>query len=164
MSNRDVQPLKFCCKNCGTLIGIHVTAKNANTLDNRAFAAILAGKQPGEVNLNQGVKWTLTNASEVAIEGMFDTNLDFVDLHLDFPVVFGKYVPGNTPYMQAVARSGGEMAIFHRERLDLINKQYKKYPHVAELISKYIKGFYGPFCDYAKKLFKIQVNSKNGRY
>ncbi len=160
MSNRDVQPLKFCCKNCGTLIGIHVSAKNADTLDNRAIAAILAGKKPKDVHLNQGVKWTLTNASEAPLEGKFDTKLDFVDLHLDFPVVFGTYVPGKTPYMQAVGRSSGSMADFHRKRLGLINEQYKKYPQVVELIAKYTKGFYGPFCDYAKRRFKIQVKSK----
>lgn len=160
MSNRDVQPLKFSCKKCGTLIGIHVTAKGADTLDNRAIAAFQAGKKPKDVYLNQGVNWTITNASEVGLDGMFDPKLDFVDLHLDFPVVFGSYVPGNTPYMQAVGRSGGRMAAFHRQRLGLINDQYKKYPQVVELISKYTKGFYGPFCDYAKKRFKLQVKSQ----
>jgi len=160
MSNRDVQPLKFSCRKCGTLIGIHITAKGADTLDNRAIAAILAGKQPQDLYLNQGVKWTIANASEVALEGMFDTKLDFVDLHLDFPVVFGTYVPGNTPYMQAVGRSSSRMATFHRERLGLINAQYRKYPQVVELISKYTKGFYGPFSDYASKRFKIQVKSQ----
>ncbi|RVU18352.1 hypothetical protein [Methylobacterium oryzihabitans] len=160
MSNRDVQPLKFSCNKCGTVIEIHVTAKGANTLDDRAIAAIALGKKSQELYLNQGVKWTVTNASEVALEGMFDPTLDFVDLHLDFPVVFGTYVPGNTPYMQAVGRSGNRLAVFHRERLGIINEQYKKYPEVTELISKYIKGFYGPFSDYAKKRFKITVKSK----
>lgn len=160
MSNRDVQPLKFSCKKCGTLIGIHVTAKGADTLDSRAIAAFRAGKKPQNVYLNQGVNWKVTNASEVALEGMFDAKLDFVDLHLDFPVVFGIYVPGNTPYMQAVGRSSTQMAAFHRERLGLINDQHKKYPQVIELISKYTKGFYGPFSDYAKKRFKLHVKGK----
>lgn len=160
MSNRDVQPLKFSCKKCGTLIGIHVTAKGADTLDSRAIAAFRAGKKPQNVYLNQGVNWKVTNASEVALEGMFDAKLDFVDLHLDFPVVFGIYVPGNTPYMQAVGRSSTQMAAFHRERLGLINDQHKKYPQVIELISKYTKGFYGPFSDYAKKRFKLHVKSQ----
>jgi len=160
MSNRDVQPLKFPCKNCGTLIGIYLTAKAADTLDNRAIAAIQAGKGPSDVYFNQGVKWTITNASEVPLEGKFDTSLDFVDLHLDFPVVFGTYIPGNTPYMQAVGRSSGEMAAFHRDRLGIINAQYKKYPQVVELISKYIKGFHGPFSEFAKKRFKIEAKSQ----
>lgn len=160
ISNRDVQPLKFSCKTCGTLIGIHINARGADSLDNRAIAAIQAGKGPQDLYLNQGVNWEISNASEVPIEGMFDTALDFVDLHLDFPVVFGSYVPGNTPYMQAVGRSSAEMAVFHRERLGLINDQYKKYPQVVELISKYTRGFYGPFSDYAKKQFRLQVMSQ----
>lgn len=110
--------------------------------------------------MNPMIKWAVTNATEVVLDGMFDTKLDFVDLHLDFPVVFGTYVPGNTPFMQAVGRSGGRMAAFHRERLGLINDQYKKYPHVIELISKYTKGYYGPFSDYAKKRFKLRVKSQ----
>lgn len=160
MSNRDVQPLKFSCKKCGTVIGIHVTAKGADTLDNRAIAAMGAGKKPQDLYLNQGINWTITNASEISIEGMFDPALDFVDLHLDFPVVFGPYIPGNTPYMQAIGRSGGRMAVFHRERLGIINAQYKKYPQVVELISKYTRGYYGPFIEYVKRRFKIQVKSK----
>ena len=33
---------------------------------------------------------------------MFSDDMNpFVDLHLDFPVRFGKYVMGNTPYMMA---------------------------------------------------------------
>lgn len=160
MSNRDEQPLKFSCKNCGTLIGIHVSVKSSGGLDNAALAAIMSGAKPNEIFKMPEVKWTITNASDVPLEGMFDKNLDFVDLHLDFPVVFGEYVPGNTPFMQAAHRSGAEMAAFHRERLDLINEQYKKYPYVAELISKYTKGFYGPFNEYAKKRFKIKNQSK----
>jgi hypothetical protein len=160
MSNRDVQPLKFSCNKCGTLIGIHIVAKNADGLDDRAIAAIKAGAAPINIYRDAGTKFTITNASQVEIEGIFDNEKDFVDLHLDFPVSFGSYIQGNTPYMQAVRRSGGQMAVFHRDRLGLINRQYKKYPQVAELISKYTKGFYGPFIDYAEKRFKLKVKSK----
>ncbi|MGX1743814.1 hypothetical protein ACWIEX_19865 [Bosea sp. NPDC055353] len=160
MSNRDFQSLKFSCRRCGSIIGININARGADNLDIRAIEAILSSKKSKDYRKDQGVKWTITNASEVVLDGMFDPKIDFVDLHLDFPVVFGKYVPGNTPFMQAVGRSGADSAVFHRRRLAIINEQYKKYPHVVELISKYTRGFYGPFCEYAKSRFKIQVKSK----
>ncbi|MGL4094370.1 hypothetical protein [Agrobacterium cavarae] len=111
-------------------------------------------------NPHEGVHWTVTNATELAREGMFEPEIDFVDLHLDFPVVFGTYVPGHTPFMRAAERAGTGNAEFHRARLGIINEQYKKYPQVAELISKYAKGYYGPFSDYAWKRFKVKVKTQ----
>lgn len=160
LSNRDVQPLKFSCRMCGNIIGIRVVAKNANKLDNVALEEILKNRGSTPLNLNEGVKCTVTNATNLQIDGMFDPNLDFVDLHLDFPVVFGRYVPGNTPFMQALRRAGGPMTFFHRERLGIINEQYKKYTQVSDLISKYSKGFHSQFINYAQKHFKIKVKSK----
>lgn len=160
LSNRDVQPLKFSCRICGNIIGIRLVAKNANNLDNIALQEILKNDGSSPLNLNPGVKYSITNATDLHLGEMFDPQKDFVDLHLDFPVVFGRYVPGNTPFMQALRRAGGPMMFFHRERLEIINKQYKKYPQVSDLISKYSKGFYGPFINYAKKHFKLEVKSK----
>lgn len=160
LSNRDFQPLKFSCKNCGTIIGINITAKGARGIDNKAIEQIISGKSAADIIKMPEVKIEIKNASEVKLEGMFNSKLDFVDLHLDFPVIFGAYVPGMTPYMRAAQRSGAEAAAFHRDRLELINEQYKKYPQVAELITKYTKRFYGPFCTYAKNKFNIDVKSK----
>jgi hypothetical protein len=159
MSNRDVQPLKFACKRCGSLIGLDFNVKDANSLDNKAIQAMLAAKSPSEVRVNEGVTYKITGAKEVPIERGFDTALDFVDLHLDFPVVFGKYIAGRTPYLEAVKRAGVEKAQFHRFRLHLINEQYKKYPKVTKLIEMYNKGFYGPFREAARKRFKINVKT-----
>jgi len=159
MSNRDVQPLKFSCKGCGSLIGLQFKVKDADSLDTRAIQAMLAANSPREAQVNQGVSYRIIGAKEVAIEHGFDTALDFVDLHLDFPVVFGGYVMGRTPYLEASARAGPEMAEFHRFRLHLINQQYKKYPQVAKLIEMYSKGFYGPFREAVCKRFKVRVES-----
>jgi hypothetical protein len=74
-------------------------------------------------------------------------------------VVFGKYVIGHTPYLEAVRRVGTERAEFHRFRLQLINEHYKKYPQVTKLIEMYCKGFYGPFKETARKRFHIDVRS-----
>lgn len=115
------------------------------------------GMSNRDVQLNQGVSYKISGANEVPIDGVFDPELDFVDLHSDFPVSFGKYVMGRTPFMEASARAGAEKAEFHRNRLQLINYQYKKYPKVAELIRMYIRGFYGPFQRSARSQFKIDV-------
>lgn len=159
MSNRDIQPLKFSCGKCGSLIGLDFNVKDADHLDNNALQAILASKSPRNVRVNEGVSYKIAGAKEIKSEGGFDPDTDFVDLHLDFPVVFGKYVMGRTPFLEAVARAGAEMAQFHRFRLHLINQQYKKYSQVSKLIDMYSKGFYGPFRDTARKRFKIKVAS-----
>jgi hypothetical protein len=161
MSNRDVQPLKFSCKKCESQIGIRVVNKDGMGLDGKITAAMMAGKTSiSHLYENNGLSYKISGAVEIPLEGMFDPALDFVDLHLDFPVVFGKYVMGNTPFMQAVGRSSGEEAAFHRDRLEIINRQYSKYPQVVELISKYTKGLVNPFIAYADKHFKVDVKSK----
>jgi hypothetical protein len=159
MSNRDIQPLKFSCRKCGSLIGLLFNVKDANSLDNKAVQAMLKAKSPKEVKVNEGVSYKITGATEIPIRYPFDAALDFVDLHLDFPVVFGAYVTGRTPYLQAVGRVGSRSAEFHGFRLNIINQQYKKYPQVTRLIEMYIKGFYGPFRDAARKRFKVDVKS-----
>jgi hypothetical protein len=161
MSNRDHQPLKFTCRKCGNAIGIIFDVKGADFLDNVALAAMITAKDKrNPPKFNQGVKHRVTGAVEVAGPRPFEPGTDFVDLHLDFPVVFGEYQMGFTPYMQATMRVGADNAAFHRERLGLINEQYKKYPQVIKLIGMYNNGFHGPFAELARKSFKIEVKSK----
>lgn len=161
LSNRDVQPLKFACKKCENQIGIRIITKIGIGLDAKVLAEMKAGKKDiSNIYENQDLNYTISGAVEIPLERMFDPALDFVDLHLDFPVVFGIYIPGNTPFMQAIGRSGGEKATFHRDRLELINRQYKKYSQVVELISKYTKGLTNPFIAYANKHFHCGLQSK----
>lgn len=159
MSNRDIQPLKFACKNCGSLIGLDFKIKGGTDLDTKAVKAMLQGKSHRDAHVNQGVSYKIRGAKEVPIDGVFDPKFDFVDLHLDFPVAFGDYVMGRTPFIEASARAGAEKAEFHRNRLQMINYQFKKYPKVADLIRMYIKGFYGPFRKAIRTQFKIDVKS-----
>jgi hypothetical protein len=159
MSNRDFQPLKFACKGCGSLIGLNFNVKNAHALDIKALRAMLNSKDTSSVRLDQGVTWNITGAKEIPGDQPFKPGTDFVDLHLDFPVGFGEYERGNTPFLQALARIGGERAAFHRDRLQLINEDYKKYGAVCKLISMYIKGFHGPFREVSQKRFNIMVKS-----
>jgi hypothetical protein len=159
MSNRDIQPIKFACKKCGSLISLDFKIKGGTDLDTKAIEAIRAGKSPRDVKINQGVSYTVKGAKEVPIDGKFDPGIDFVDLHLDFPVAFGEYVMGRTPFLEASARAGAEQAEFHRNRLQLINYQFKKYPKVANLIRMYVRGFYGPFRRAARTQFKIDIRS-----
>lgn len=159
MSNRDIQPLKFACKTCGSLIGMNFKIKGGTDLDTKAVRAMLAGNSPRDMRVNQGVSYSIRGAKEVPIEGTFDPQVDFVDLHLDFPVAFGEYVMGRTPFLEASTRAGAEQAEFHRNRLQLINYQFKKYPKVANLIRMYIRGFHGPFRKAARTQFKIDVKS-----
>lgn len=159
MSNRDIQPLKFSCRKCGSSISLLFDVKDANRLDNNAIHAMLAAKSRKKARVNEGVTYKITGATEVSVSHPFDAAVDFVDLHLDFPVVFGAYVMGRTPYLEAVGRAGSESAQFHRFRLDIINKQYRKYPQVTQLIEMYRKEFYGPFRESARKRFKLDVKS-----
>lgn len=129
-------------------------------LDGKAVRAILEGKGPGDVRLNQGVSYEVRGAKEVGLDGVFDQEKDFADLHLDFPVSFGKYIMGRTPYMEAAGRAGVEKATFHRDRLQIINYQYKKYPKVAELIRMYVRGFYGPFKSKIRTQFGVKLRSE----
>ncbi|MDF1710161.1 MAG: hypothetical protein P1U72_18880 [Paracoccaceae bacterium] len=159
MSNRDIQPIKFACKNCGSLIHLNFKIKGGTDLDTKAVRAILESQSPRNVRVNQGVSYNIRGAKELPIKGGFDPKVDFVDLHLDFPVTFGKYVMGRTPFLEASFRAGLEQAKFHRNRLQLINYQFKKYPKVANLIRMYVKGYYGPFVKAARTQFKIDVKS-----
>ena len=161
MSNRDIQPVRFSCRGCGAIIALDFTVKGADGLDNRALLAMLSGKAPRVARNETGVSYKITGAYEVALEGKFDETLDFVDLHLDFPVRFGKYVMGNTPYMAAVGRTGPEETQFHRLRLHLINERYKSFPLVARVIDLYGKGHYGPFREFARKRLKVKVASND---
>jgi len=77
MSNRAVQPFRFCCQACGSPINF-------------------------TIGQNEGQGKDFTGAREIRAHGPFDDKTNFVDLHLDFPVKFGKYVMGHTPFMMAV--------------------------------------------------------------
>ena len=61
----------------------------------------------------------------------------FVDLHLDFPVSFDKYVMGQTPFMKAAARCGLENMQIHKRRMDFLNEITEKTNQIKGVIRLY---------------------------
>lgn len=113
MSNRDVQPFQFACPNCEERITL-VLGSNAGSLE---------------------------GAEEVAnFYGPFTGEYPFVDLHLDFPVDFGKYKLGETAFFKVLKRIGHENFDDLNLRLDTLNRLYKKENDLRRLITQYIRG------------------------
>lgn len=137
MSNRDIQPFSLACPHCSTLINI--------TISQGAGIAIEGAKQLQERQY-----------------GLFDGRNPFVDMHLDFPVYFGPYLMGMTPFLvafQMIQQSAEEMDIkdpmqvlqLHNSRLNQLNALHKK----SDMIRKIIQLYHGG----DKKLFKKQVGN-----
>lgn len=135
MSNRDLQPFSLACPHCSALINI---------------------------TIGKGVGFKLEGAEQLSERqyGRFDGRNPFVDMHLDFPVYFGSYVMGATPFMVAIQmlqKSAEEKNIgnpmefyqFHNSRLNQLNHFREK----AEKIRNIIRLYHGQ----DKKLFKKQV-------
>lgn len=57
--------------------------------------------------------------------GEFTSEVNFVDLHLDFPVSFEPYKVGQTPYMKAIARIGHKSMQLHALRVNYLNEVYE---------------------------------------
>lgn len=112
MSNRDVQPFRFCCQSCGSPIDF------------------IVGR-------NEGQGKDFAGAREIPAHGPFDDKKNFVDLHLDFPVKFGKYVMGNTPFLMAIQQIGPERFAMHNHRLNQLNTLYKQKGEIRNLIRLY---------------------------
>lgn len=135
MSNRDVQPFSVACPHCSALINLTIT---------------------------QGAGFELEGAEQLPDRqhGPFNGKNPFVDMHLDFPVYFGPYVMGATPFMVALqmlqrsakemnVESGMELYKFHNDRLDQLNFFCEK----SDKIRTIIRLYHGA----DKKLFKNQV-------
>lgn len=132
LSNRDEQPLRFCCQTCGSPVDINLTTK--------------AGDR-------------LVGAHELARPLPFDTNTSFVDLHLDFPVSFDPYRPGATPFMVAFQRIGPESIRYHSARLNFLNQEQPKFRLFALLLKLYVNAKFVPFRSSLKRNFGIDLRS-----
>ncbi|PWQ94242.1 hypothetical protein [Leucothrix arctica] len=125
-SNRKIQPLSFSCPHCGSLmeITLDITSAPRSKFDFKRC-------KPSE---NQPV-------------GLFKGDNPFVDLHLDFPVRFGKYAMGMTPFMMAIKELGAssktdmgsfeEKMIFINFRLDQLNYFHDKSSEIKLIIKLY---------------------------
>lgn len=132
MSNRDVQPIRFCCPSCGEAIYIHIEH-------------------------GKGVK--VKGAAQVEFDGPFNNEYPFVDLHLDFPVTFGEYVMGHTPFMKAIRRIGHENFKIHNARLTALNVLHSKTRELERVFRLYSKnvGLFGQLCE---KEFGVELRSE----
>lgn len=131
MSNRREFHVQFACQECSNLI---------------------------EINFNE--KDRVVGATEVPAIGPFDDKINFVDLHPDFPVSFGKYVMGNTPFLQAVQRQGHEEIMFHKHRTDFLNAHIDKVRLFETLLKHYKRDKIKPFSLNLEKHFAIQLESQ----
>lgn len=125
MSNRAEQPLRFCCPDCGQPVDI-----------------VIGGKHAG-----------VSGAVEIKGEGPFDQETNFVDLHLDFPVHFGKYVMGDTPFMRAASRIGVDNIQLHSARLRQLDATYTTFHFFETLLKFYVRERWGPFKNAIEKRF-----------
>lgn len=126
MSNRDIQPISFACPTCGEGILI-------------------------ELSLGKGFKYK--GAKSIQFDGPFTNENPFVDLHLDFPVMFDEYKIGHTPFMKAIGRIGFENFQIHNTRLNGLNLLYPKLEDFKRILRLYYKN---------KKLFGHLCESKFG--
>ena len=117
MSNRAVQPLRFRCASCGAPIDITMVPDFKNI----------------------GIDIQVSGAERVKTDG-FEKGVNFVDLHLDFPVRFGEYVMGNTPYMAAAMRIGHEEMQLHSLRVNYLNGVYEREKEIKSILNLYKKG------------------------
>lgn len=124
-SNRRIQPLSFSCPHCGSLLRITLDITNAPASDFR-----FKNCHPSE---NQPLR-------------AFSGENPFVDLHLDFPVRFGHYVMGATPFMIAMQDLGGEdispeevhnKFVFHNRRLEQLNYFHDKSEEIKTILRLY---------------------------
>lgn len=131
LSNRPAQALRFCCSDCGSPIDI------------------ILGSKKGDIK----------GAEQVHDTGPFDDETNFVDLHLDFPVHFGKYIMGHTPFMRAAQRIGPEEFQIHNARLNYLNAHYKEFSFFKTLLKFYMREKIGPFKNAIKNKFGGNVVS-----
>lgn len=133
MSNREEQPLRFCCQTCGSPIDIVIRAERGGD--------IIGAKQL------QPDLWP------------FDEKTNFVDLHLDFPVAFGKYVQGHTPFMMARERIGYEAMQLHGARLSRLEQQAPKVRVFGLLLKLFRNERWTPFRTSCLRNFDTELKS-----
>jgi hypothetical protein len=132
ISNRDQQPLSFCCSDCGAPIDLNLGATASD----------------------------IKGAQQVPSTMPFDAKTNFVDLHLDFPVSFDKYVIGMTPFMRAIERIGHENYLVHSHRLEQLNATLPHFQTFELILKLYRKQKIRPFTEELRRTFEIEVKSE----
>lgn len=113
MSNRDIQPFQFACPVCEERITFIIGTENSE----------------------------LTGASEIVeFEAPFTGENHFVDLHLDFPVYFGRYVKGMTTFFRVIDEIGHDAYSHLAFRLKILNSLHPLKRDLERIITQYKKG------------------------
>lgn len=123
MSNRDIQPFQFACPNCENSITFTI-----------------------------GVEEPTFNGAEPIETKNFGSVNPFIDLHLDFPVGFGKYEIGKTAFLKVTRAIGQENYLMLNSRLDGMNYIYKYRDKLQRVITQYKQGNYNTFSNIMKEL------------
>lgn len=132
MSNRDIQPFQFACPQCEQRITFTI------------------GCEKGD----------LEGATDVLdFEAPFKGENPFVDLHLDFPVYFGKYVLGMTTFFRVIGEIGQDAFAHLAFRLDLLNKLHPLKKELESVITQYKKGDINNFSRACQKLPGVNLKS-----
>lgn len=123
MSNRDIQPFQFACPKCE---------------NNISFT--LGGGEP------------VFNGAELVENNDFGTTNPFIDLHIDFPVDFGKYEMGKTAFLKVTRAIGHEGYLTLNAHLNGMNYIYKHRDKLQRVITQYKQGNYNTFSNLMKEL------------
>lgn len=132
MSNRPVQPLRFPCQTCAQTIDLVIRPTSAD----------------------------IEGADQIETMQPFDPETNFVDLHLDFPVTFEKYVMGKTPFMRAAQRIGHDEMQLHAQRLRYLDERHDDQRVFGTVLKHYVRDKKTLFKLVAKKRFDIEVISE----
>lgn len=124
-SNRLIQPLQFSCPHCHSSLEVTLDTSNA---------------PQSKFSFNG------CNPANNPRKSPFDGTNPFVDLHLDFPVKFGTYVMGLTPWFASLNQldevtgdrnKSHQLEMFHSRRLDILNELYPKSEELKRVINLY---------------------------
>lgn len=117
LSNRKRQPIRFRCQGCGSPIDVTVTLNHMQVTSDIAVGG-----------------------AQMVGGNVLEDGDHFVDLHLDFPVSFGKYVMGLTPFLMANQRIGHQKMQLHALRMSWLNDVHQVAPQIKALFTLYANG------------------------
>lgn len=133
MSNRDTQPFQFACPQCEQRITFTI------------------GCEKGD----------LEGATDILdFEWPFKGANPFVDLHLDFPVYFGKYVKGMTTFFRVMGEIGQDAFSHLSYRLEVLNRLHPLKRELESVITQYKKGDIKNFAKVCKKIPGVNLKTQ----
>ena len=109
------QPLRFVCPTCGSPIDVDFNYETA----------------PQDASVK------FTGATDQEEKTIADTN-HFIDLHLDFPIYYGNYVMGLTPFIRATQMIGVENVRHFSARIRMVDDRTKETGEIESIIRLYV--------------------------